>query len=76
MKERQPQSNDPRYFVIGFEDFVQRFDKLFILAATRYNVQNTLEIKPNEEKDKFNNEIRLFIKFSVNLPSSILISVT
>lgn len=76
MKDHNPSSKeDPRYFVIGFEDFIQRFDNLFILAATRYNVPNSLEIQPKED-DKFNNEIRMFVKFSVNLPSSMVLCVT
>jgi hypothetical protein len=66
-------SEDPRYFVIGFEDFLQRFDHMYILAASRYNIPNSLEIQPKED-DKFNNEIRMFV--SVNLPSSMLLCVT
>ncbi len=76
MKDHNPQSkDDPRYFVIGFDEFISKFDMLFILAATRYNVPNSLEIQPKED-DKFNNEIRMFIKFSLNLPSSLLLNIT
>lgn len=60
---------------MGLEDFVSHFDTIIMLAGTKYPVHNHLEINP-KENDLQNNELRIFTKFAINLPSSMLFSFT
>lgn len=43
--------------------------------ASRYTIHNQQELIPREE-EKYNNDIRIYTKFSVNLPTSLLFTVT
>jgi hypothetical protein len=76
LRERNPQcADDQRYFIMGFGEFIQHFDNVVVLAGTKYPVHNHIEIVP-KEADLYNNELRVFSKFCINLPSSMLFCIT